>query len=129
MAALADMVVSLLCGLTFQPQEGHDPEFLADLEQSWWQTLIHDLSPAEQSEVRAAVERQLENLRSVPPEAMPEHLQTQQMMLEAFLRGELQQMARQRLGFALKCNKIKSLTTRWSARRRRTGARAAHLFR
>lgn len=89
MSVIAEMAIDLLCALTFQPEGGHDPEDLAQIEQSWWQTLLHDLSPEERHEAEKAIQKQIERIRSLPQESLPTHLQDQIAMLEAFMHGEL----------------------------------------
>jgi len=76
-STLANMAVDLLCKLSFSPEGGHDPEDMADVEQGWWQSLIHDLSPHEHEEVVLAAKRQIKELRSTPPASLPGHLQRQ----------------------------------------------------
>ena len=62
---------------------------MTDIEQTWWQTLIHDLSPNERQEVVLAMRRQIGELRSLSQPSMPEHLRQRLTALEAFVSGEL----------------------------------------
>ncbi len=89
MSIVANMAVDLLCKLSFRPEGGHDPEEMADTEQGWWQTLIHDLSPHEHAAVVLAVQGQIEELRSIPCSSRPEHLQRQLDTLEAYISDAL----------------------------------------
>ena len=90
MKNLATIAIDLLCTVTFQPPEGNDPEQMADLERDAWQTLIHDLTPAELEAVQASVRTIILELESHPADALPSYLQEKLSVLRQFLGGELQ---------------------------------------
>jgi hypothetical protein len=86
---LANSTLDLLCALTFQPANGADPDDLAEVEQSVWQTLIHDLSPAEADAFRSVVNDRISNLEQIPPDSMADHQITQLEVLRQFVSGDL----------------------------------------
>jgi hypothetical protein len=85
---LASLVIDLLSTLTFQPESGLDPDAVAAVEQTAWQTLIHDLSPNELAAVRESAQRMIENFAS-RADSLPGHLQSQAVVWQQFVDGEL----------------------------------------
>jgi len=89
MQNLASLAIDLLCAITFPPESGNDPEDMADLERTSWQTLIHSLTPVELEAVRATVRENIVHLQSKPIGALPRHLQSKLSVLQQFLDGKL----------------------------------------
>ena len=59
MKNLADLLVDVLCHMTFEPEGGHDPEDTVDLQTYAWQTILNDLDLNEERAVKQAVEHKL----------------------------------------------------------------------
>ena len=90
MQNLANLVIDLLSAITFQPADGTDPDDLATLEQTAWQTLIHGLSPDELTAVQSSVKSAVAVLSQEAVDSLPEHLQVKLSVLQQFLDGELE---------------------------------------
>ena len=75
MENLAEISLDLICALKFAPPEGYEMEDLAAMESACWQTLLHNLEPAEQSAVVAVAARQIEELELEQIEMLPGYLQ------------------------------------------------------
>jgi hypothetical protein len=87
MRIFAEMVIDLLSLLTFQPKGGNDPEDVASLEGTCWQTLLNDLNEEERNVFAEVVAAKVSWLRNMS--TRPEHLDEMLNHWEAFLRGEL----------------------------------------
>jgi len=84
---IATMALDLLCTLTFQPEGGHDTDLLVEMEQGWWQTLIHELDTSEKEQVLNAAQAVIVELQSQT--VLAPHERHKLSTLEALVRGEL----------------------------------------
>ena len=88
MSQVAMMAASLLCHITFAPEGGHDPEETADLVNSWWQTILHEISDADREQILGAMEQLASDLASREPQ-LREHELASLQSIRSLLRGEM----------------------------------------
>lgn len=87
MSNIATILMDILCHITVEPDEGHDPDDTADLQIDAWQTLIHDLDENEKTIIVQASTAKLNRLRA--QKSLNYEQEDIILMLEAFINGEM----------------------------------------